>query len=133
MLAGCGGAGSPVPAGWQPVPGQAGTWATGSGASRQTYAYSKTPYDGTLQDLASREAVNVVLRHRGAKFDRSDVYPPCPGMGAIATFSDGASTLQEGFAVQGDSAVRVLYVRPAQTPDDPAATAAMQRALCVAP
>jgi hypothetical protein len=130
-LAACS-SGPPFPAGWQPVPATRSVWQSGAGAARQTYAYSKARFDGTLQDLASREAVNIVLRYRGAKFKKSDVFGPCPGMAAIATFADGARTLQEGFTVQNGYAVTVLYARPAGAADDPAVTRAMQRTLCTA-
>lgn len=75
----------------------------------------------------------MALRGRGVKFVKSDVFGPCPGVAAIATFTGGGQTLQDGFAVTGGSAIVVRYDRPATAHDDPAAIAAMQRALCVAP
>ncbi|HVA34455.1 MAG TPA: hypothetical protein VNG31_09920, partial [Candidatus Baltobacteraceae bacterium] len=110
-LVGCGG--SPQPAGWQPVPGSPNVWTTGRGGAAQRYSYEKKPFPGTLQDLASQQAINVVLRNRGAKLERSDVFTPCPGMAAIAYFHLGKDrNLDQGFAVQGDNAVIVTYVRP---------------------
>ncbi len=129
-LAACGGGGSPFPAGWQKQPGAASTWGNGE---RQTYAYSNEPFSGTLQDLAQREIVNATLGKRGVKFVKSDVFAPCPGVAAIATFAGGGLTLQDAFAVENGSAVVVRYDRPTDAHDDPAALAAMQRALCVAP
>lgn len=130
-LAGC--SGSHGPAGWQAVAGASEAWTNGAGASAQQYSYEKKPFSGTLQDLASQEAVNAVLRHRGAKFERSDTFGPCPGMAAIATFRiASARTLQEGFAVQSGQAVLVTYARPSGATLDPAVSRAMERALCVA-
>lgn len=132
-LAACGGGGSPAPAGWKQQSGTPATWVNGPPAAQQTYAYTKESFQGTLQDLAQREIVNVTLQNRGIKFVKSDVYAPCPGAAAVATFTGGGQTAQDGFAVVGGSAVVVRYDRPATAPDDPAALAAMQRALCVAP
>ncbi|HZY98325.1 MAG TPA: hypothetical protein VFE36_01995 [Candidatus Baltobacteraceae bacterium] len=132
-LAACGSGGSPYPAGWEQQPGTPSLWVKGPGALRQTYAYSKEAFDGTLQDLAQREIVNAALRKHGVKLVKSDVYAPCPGVAAIATFARGDETLQDAFAVENGSAVVVRYDRPAAAHDDPAAAAAMQRALCVAP
>jgi len=105
----------------------------GTPANRQTYAYSKEPFGGTLQDLAQREIVDAALRKPGVKFVKSDVFQPCPGVAAVATFAGGGQTLQDAFAVENGSAVVVRYVRPTAAPDDAAALAAMQRVLCVAP
>jgi hypothetical protein len=93
---------------------------------------TKRAFSGTLQDLASQEAVNVVLREHGAKFLKSNVFTPCPGMAAIAYFTLGPSQLlEEGFAVQGDQAVLARYTRPVGAAPDPAVSTAMERALCV--
>jgi hypothetical protein len=51
-------------------------------------------------------------------------------MAAVATFAEGARTLQEGFAVQNGYAIVTLYDRPAAAPDDPAVSAAMEHTLC---
>ena len=129
-LVGCAG-GSPQPAGWQPVPGTPNAWTTGLGSAAQRYSYEKKAFPGTLQDLASQQAINVVLRNRGAKLERSDVFAPCPGMAAIAYFQLGKDRkLDQGFAVQGDNAVIVTYIRPAAAPTDPNVSRAMERALC---
>jgi hypothetical protein len=131
-LAACSG-GSPEPAGWQKLPGAAATWISRTSSARQTYAYSKERFDGTLQDLAQREIVNNALRDHGVKFVKSDVYAPCPGIAAIATFRGEGQTVQDAFAVESGYAIVVRYDRPANAHDDPAALAAMQRDLCVAP
>lgn len=133
-LAACAsGGGSPFPAGWQKQSGATATWVSGTGADRQTYAYSKEAFSGTLQDLAQREIVNAALRKPSVKFVKSDVFQPCPGVAAVATFAGSGQTLQDAFAVENGSAVVVRYVRPTAARADPAALAAMQRVLCVAP
>jgi hypothetical protein len=132
-LAACSGGGAPSPQGWKKSPGAAATWTNGTPAQRQTYAYDKAPFGGTLQDLAQREIVNTTLRDRALKFVKSDVFRPCPGLAGIATFSGAGQTVQDAFAVESGNAVVVRYQRPAAAHDDPAAVAAMQRAICVAP
>ncbi len=118
---------SPAPSGWQPQPGASAAWSSGA----QRYAYAQRAFSGTLQDLASQEAVNVVLQHHGAKFSRSDVFAPCPGRAAMATFAlPGGDVLEDAFAVTNGKALVVTYVRPAGTAIDPAVEDAMQRALC---
>lgn len=129
-LAACSGA-TPSPAGWQPLAGTTGKWVNGTAAGRQTYAYGKERFAGTLQELAQREIVNNAL-HK-TKFVKSDVFAPCPGIAAIATFAGGGRTVQDAFAVVNGYAITVRYDRPATALDAPAAVAAMQRALCVAP
>lgn len=133
VLVACTGGGSPAPEGWKQLAPGSTVWASGAPASQQTFAYTKEPYQGTLQDLAQRELVNSALRNRGVKFVKSDVFSPCPGVAAIATFQGEGQTAQDGFAVSGGNAIVVRYNRPTAAPDDPAALAAMQRALCVAP
>ena len=116
---------TPAPAGWQPQPGSGG-WMRGA----QRYSYAKKPFQGALQDLASQEAVNVVLRRRGVKFRSSDPFPACPGRAAVATFDAPGQILQEAFSVQSGEAVVITYVRPLGSPTDPDAAAAMERTLC---
>jgi hypothetical protein len=127
----CGGGGTPAPDGWSAVPGGHDTWSKGA----QRYSYTQISFSGTLQDLASAQTVNVVLRNHAARFIKSDVFHPCPGQAAVATFALGKTqTLEQGFAeLPNDRAVLVTYVRPNGVPVDPAVTAAMQRALCVSP
>lgn len=133
-LAACGGGGgSPAPAGWQKVPGTQATWTNGTSAQRQTYVYAKAPFAGSLQDLAQREIVNTTLRDRALKLVKSDVFGQCPGLAAIATFTGAGQTVADAFAVVSGNAVVVRYQRPAAAHDDPAALAAMQHAVCVAP
>jgi len=129
LLAACASS-TPSPAGWQPKPGATGLWT--SSAGDQTYSYSHRPFTGTLQDLASQEAINVVLRYKGSHFVRSVVFTPCPGMAAVASFTYGGNLLEEGFGLQNGQAVLVAYVRPKDQPSDVAADAAMEKALCVA-
>lgn len=133
LLAACSSA-SPAPQGWHPVPGSSAGWTSGTGSSAQTYYYAKKSFGGTLQDLASQQAVNVVLRYRGAKLQSSDPFGPCPGLAAVASFKLGETKLlQQGFAVQSGQAVQVTYIRPAGQPVEPAVAAAMKRVLCSAP
>jgi hypothetical protein len=130
MAAACGG-GTPAPAGWQPVPGATGQWTTGTGAAEQRYSYEKSPFVGSLQTLGSQVAVDAVARDRSAKFLKSDVFTPCPGIAAVATFSlSKARTLDEGFSAKSDHAVLVRYEHPAHTAMDQSVAAAMERALC---
>jgi hypothetical protein len=125
---------SPVPAGWQPIPGTRSGWMTGTGGNVQIYLYAKRSFGGTLQDLASQETINVLLRYRGARFLRSEPFSPCPGAAGVATFKlEGARILERGFSVQNGQALEVTYLRPASTPPDAAATAAMKGALCAPP
>ncbi|MBV8155700.1 MAG: hypothetical protein JO160_05015 [Candidatus Eremiobacteraeota bacterium] len=131
MAAACSAA-SPAPAGWQPVPGASGKWVQGAGDAEQRYSYETRAYDGTLQALASQQAVAVAQRTPRAKFIRSDVYAPCPGIAAIATFALTRSrTLDEGLSVQGGQAIVVGYERPAGAPTPQSVTDAMQRTLCL--
>lgn len=132
LLGGCGG-GAGGPAGWQQDPKSATSWQTGSGKGAQSYTLDRRDFTGTLQDLASAEATNVVLKRRGAKFDRSDVFGPCPGQAALVRFSlPNGRLLQEGLAVLNGRAVVAGYERPASAQDDPAALQALERALCTA-
>jgi hypothetical protein len=125
-------AGSPGPSGWQAVPGSPDAWTTGSGASQQRFTYEKKAFSGTLQDLTSQQTIDVLLHHRGSKFQRSDVFPACPGIAAIAFFSLGnGRTLEEGYAVEDGHAVLVGYDRPSAASPDAAAVTARERALCV--
>jgi hypothetical protein len=132
-LAACSGP-SPQPAGWEPIPGAKSGWTTGTGAHTQIYLYAKRSFGGTLQDLASQETINVLLRYRGATLLRSDPFGACPGAAGVATFKlEGARVLERGFSVQNAQAIEVTYLRPASVPPDAAATAAMKGALCAAP
>ena len=122
------------PAGWQPLAGAATGWTSGAGANAQVYLYATRSFGGTLQDLASQEAVNVLLRYRGAKFHGSDPFGPCPGEAGVATFSlQGSRILERGFAVQNGKAIETSYLRPVSAQPDLAVLHAMKAALCVAP
>jgi hypothetical protein len=133
LLAACGTA-SPAPSGWQPIAGTSTGWTSGTGSSAETYRFAKRSFGGTLQDLASQEAINVVMRYVGAKLQSSDPFGPCPGMAAVASFRLGTSKLlAQGFAVQNGQAVQTTYIRPVGKPVDRAVAQAMQRTLCRAP
>jgi hypothetical protein len=125
---------SPKPAGWQPISGTQSGWTTGTGANTQIYTYAKRSFGGALQDLASQETINVLLRYRGARLLRSDPFGPCPGAAGVATFElEGARILERGFSVQNGRAIEVTYLRPASAPPDAAAAEAMKGALCAPP
>ncbi len=132
LLAGCA-TPSLAPAGWQPLAGAQTAWTSGGGSRAQSYVYLKRRFEGSLNDLASQEAVNVVLRHTGARFVASAPFKPCPGQAAVATFRVGATLLAQGFAVENGDAVEVTYVRPNHAAFDPVVRTAMIHALCVAP
>jgi hypothetical protein len=129
------GGGPAAPKGWQPLAGAPSTWSSGSGAAAQEYRYLTTPFTGTLGDLASTVTIDVLLHHRGARLRGSVVpFAPCPGAAAVATFTlpDG-STLEAGFALRNEQAVRTTYTRPTGSPADPNVADAMQKSLCIAP
>lgn len=134
LLAGCNG-GTPAPSGWQPVPGASpGLWSTGSGDALQTYGYERTGFSGTLQELVTQQMTAVAANNKGARFDGSDVFAPCPGQAALVTFSDGnLRVLIRGVALQGGTSVLVTYVRPKSTAMDPAVATAFEKALCFSP
>jgi hypothetical protein len=86
---------------------------------------------GTLPDLASAVAIDVLLHNHGAKLRSSEPLAPCPGAAGVATVRlSGGKTLQEGFAVHDAWAVRTVYTRPAAAQPDPSVEAAMQNVLC---
>lgn len=131
LLTGCSSTGPTSPVGWQPAPSATGIWTTGSGAAARRYTYEKRAYDGTLQALASQQAIDVVLRNHGAKFVKSDVFAPCPGLAAIATFTLGKTrTLEDGFSVINGQAALVTYEHANDAPADKGVTDAMTAALC---
>lgn len=134
LLVACGHGGAPAaPKGWQPMPGASAAWTSG-GAKAQEYFYARRLFGGTLQDLASTVTIQVLLRHRGARFKGSVPFAPCPGAAGVATFTlpDG-ETVEEGIAVSGNQSIRTTYVRPAGAPSDPNVAEAMQSALCITP
>ena len=122
----------PPPEAGQPIPGASDAWTSG-GARAQQYSYHRVNFGGTLQDLASVVTINVLIRHRGARFKSSVPFAPCRGVAGVATFTlPGGATLEEGFAVSGSASIRTTYVRPPGA-SDPNAIDAMQNALCVSP
>jgi hypothetical protein len=131
LLTACNSSASPAPKGWDPIPGASGAWSSGSGSNAQQYVYHKNPFGGALPDLASQVTIDVLLQHHGAKLKGSQPFGPCPAAAGLATFALPADkTLQIGFAVRDDQAVRVNYIRPAGAPIDSNAAEAMQRVLC---
>ncbi|MGC1379995.1 MAG: hypothetical protein WA814_03085 [Candidatus Baltobacteraceae bacterium] len=129
-IAACAGS-SAAPKGWQPMPGASTTWTNGTGPNAQTYAYSRVSFAGSLQDLASQVAIDVVLHERGTRLQHSQPFAACPGIAGLATFkAPGGKTLAEGFAVRDGEAVRVRYVRRSSDPSEASAEQAMQAALC---
>jgi hypothetical protein len=121
---------SAAPKGWTPVAGSSTAWSRGNGGRLEAYSYGRRPFSGTLSDLASRVAIDIVLRNGRAKL-RSDPFAPCPGEAGLATvLQRGGKPLEEGFAVRDGVAVRTTYIRPAGAPPDPNVTAAMQAVLC---
>ena len=131
-LTACNG-GTPSPAGWQAVPGASPgqQWSSGTGSALQLYIYEKKPFAGTLQELTSQQATEVVGRTKGSHFDGSDTYAPCPGQAALADFSAAdRRTYVQGMSVRGGNAVLVTYVRPNGTPMNPEVAQAFATALC---
>lgn len=122
---------SPAPHGWQPIAGTTNAWSTGRGAEHEEYYYVTTPFNGVLSDLASHVTVEALMRYRGARFQGSIPFGPCPGAAGIATFTlTNGATLEEGFAVRRGQAIQVRYLRPTGAPVDPNVTVAMHTALC---
>jgi hypothetical protein len=116
------------------MPGPSSAWSSGSGAAAQEYTFTRRPFDGTLQDLASTVTIDVLLHQRGARLGRSTPFGPCPGAAGVATFSvPGSRRLDEGFAVRDGAAIRTSYVRPAGAAEDPNVIDAMKNALCAPP
>ncbi|MGA8575629.1 MAG: hypothetical protein WB609_08115 [Candidatus Cybelea sp.] len=114
------------------MPGPRSAWSSGTGTTAQEYSFTRRPFDGTLQDLASTVTIDVLLHHRGARLGGSNPFKPCPGAAGIATFSvPGERRLDEGFAVRDGVAIRTSYVRPAGVAEDPNVIDAMRNALCV--
>lgn len=133
-LAACSHASATAPSGWQPLPGPSGAWTNGNGANAATYALTRRPYGGTLQDLASTVAIDVLLHHRGARLVGSVPFRPCPGAAGVATFTvPRGRRLDEGFAVRDGTSIRTSYERPAATPEDQGVLEAMRNALCIPP
>lgn len=131
-LAACNG-GTPSPAGWQPVPGASpnSEWSSGSGPSQQTYRFEQRPFGGTLQELASQQATDFVKNTKGAHFDGSDTFAPCPGQAALEYFSVVTQGIyMQGVATRNGNATVVTYSRPANTPVPAEVTQAMQKGLC---
>jgi hypothetical protein len=130
MFAGCA-APSNAPKGWQPIAGRTNAWTTGSGSAAQEYRYDDAAFGGSLSDLASQTTIDVLTRYPGARFQRSIPFAPCPGTAGVQTFAlRNGVMLQEAFSVHKGRAIRIRYLRPAETPVDSSTIEAMQRTLC---
>jgi hypothetical protein len=122
---------STAPSGWQPTGSVQDAWHRGSGGSLQSYAFTVRSFSGSLPDLASQVAIDVVLQHRGAKLRSSNPLGPCPGAAGLAIFTlPEGQTIEEGFAVHDGQARRAIYARPSAASADPAVETAMQNLLC---
>ncbi|MBV9699563.1 MAG: hypothetical protein JO078_05500 [Candidatus Eremiobacteraeota bacterium] len=122
---------SPAPKGWHPIAGETGAWSMGSGARLQEYRVTNAPFSGGLQDLASQVTIDVLTRHRGARWEGSAPFASCPGPAGIARFRlPDERRLEEAFSVRNGRAVRIAYVHPLGTSGDPAALEAMKNSLC---
>jgi hypothetical protein len=125
--------GTPSPAGWQPVPGASpnSEWSSGSGRSMQTYRFEQRQFAGTLQELASQQATDFVKTTKGAHFDGSDTFAPCPGQAALEYFSVASQGIYlQGVSTRNGNATIVTYSRPANTQIPAEVTQAMQKSLC---
>lgn len=122
---------SPAPKDWHPIAGETDAWMTGSGTRLQEYRLTTAPFSGSLQDLASQVTIDVLTRHRGARWEGSTPFQSCPGAAGIARFRlPGERRLDEAFSVRRSHAVRIAYAHPAGMAGDPAALEAMKASLC---
>jgi hypothetical protein len=131
LPAACSG-GTPSPAGWQPVPEASpnSEWSTGSGETLQTYRFEQRAFAGTLQELASQQATDFVKINKGAHFDGSDTFAPCPGQAALEYFSAGGQSIyMQGVSTRNGNATVVTYSRPTNTQVPAEVTQAMQKGL----
>lgn len=92
-------------------------------------------WNGSLKDLASQTAANIVLKYRGAKLLRADPFPACTGEAGLQTFTlpgkgGAAQILRVAFTQWSGPAVTVIYERPRSSPDSKEAVDAMTRSLC---
>lgn len=136
-LAACGGHGSPQPAhpdGWKAQSGAALAWVAPEDP-RERYTASRDPgWNGSLKDLSSQVATNIILQYKGARLVRTDPFPACPGEAGVQTFAlsgfHGHEVLRAAFTQWSGPAVTIIYRRPGELPDDKAAVDAMTRAVC---
>lgn len=93
---------------------------------------------GSLSDLASQITTDTLLRHRGAKLQKAEPFPACPGEAGEQTFTipaahGTAAVLRVAFTVWNGTAKTASYQRPVRAPDDPAAMEALRRTVCTNP
>ena len=105
----------------------------GSGATQQRYTISGTAFTGSLSDLASRVAINQLLRHTGTRFIRSLPLPDCPGEAGLAYFRGPKLLTEAAFGVENGRALTAVYERPIRAPRAPEVDAARRALLCVLP
>lgn len=104
-------------------------------AGQQYRITQDASWSGSLKELASQTAANVVLKYEGAKLLRADPFPGCTGEAGLQTFAvpgkGGApQILRAGFTQWNGPAVTVIYKRPRGSPDSREAVEAMTRSLC---
>ena len=130
-LAGCN-AGPVHPAGWHRVAGTGRTrrWTIGNGKGLREFATSNESFSGTLNGLASQQVVAFILHHHGAKLVGVKRFAPCPGLAAVARFTEGRRVLYRGFTVRGSRAFLITYTSAEAGPIDASALAAMKKTLC---
>ncbi|HTU70908.1 MAG TPA: hypothetical protein VMF11_11380 [Candidatus Baltobacteraceae bacterium] len=119
------------PQGWTKANGT--TWVNGSGAEQERYTMTSAAFNGSLKDLASQQTIDIVLKNAGTRFVQSVPFPNCPGQAGLATFRSPKAIVEDGFALEGERAVTILYVRPSGAAESPEVLAAMNAALCVPP
>ena len=97
----------------------------------QTYRFEQRQFAGTLQELASQQATDFVKTTKGAHFDGSDTFAPCPGQAALEYFSVASQGIYlQGVATRNGNATIVTYSRPTNTQIPAEVTQAMQKSLC---
>lgn len=138
-LAACAGQGRSQPAhpdGWKAQSGAALAWVAPEDP-RERYTASRDPgWNGSLKDLSSQVAINIILQYKGARLLRTDPFPACPGEAGVQTFALSGTrdrdVLRVAFTQWNGPALTIVYRRPGGLPDDKAAVDAMTRAVCTA-
>lgn len=88
---------------------------------------------GSLSDLASQVTTDTLLRHRGAKLQKAEPFPPCPGEAGVQIFAlpgPAPAVLQVAFTQWNGTEKIATYQRPAKSPDDPSALDALRKTVC---
>lgn len=131
LFSGCGGgAAGAGPRGW--THSADGLWSNPRSA-RDQFTATSVPYDGTMKDLASLTATNIVLRNK-AKLVKAAPFSRCPAVAATQTFSlPGGGVMLVAFSVQNGRRVQTEYVRAGKEANDPAAIDAMAANVCALP